>query len=207
MVETATIAPSDYPVLIKQGITDAKGSVEEALALLTADDLTNLGRTLSDRAARIGDLFSAVVNPINTASEALAKGKYDGQYDWISDKNTPFPQAEGAKRIYFVPVTETVKQGGEETYVRKFGLTLCKKAPCYLAGAMAEIPESELPESLQGKDFVAAENDTASVFLYGDGGRCFLCVSRREGGRGLHLVDLDGGWFADDGWVFLAEKP
>ena len=61
MVETVVIAPSDYEVLIKQGITDAKGSVEEALAFLTAGDLTNLGCILADHTAAQPLLYLQVI--------------------------------------------------------------------------------------------------------------------------------------------------
>lgn len=210
MVETASkVAPSDYDNLIKQGILDAKGSIEDSLALLTADDLTTLGRTLADRAARIADFFSIVVDPINNIATAIEKGNYTSVYDWISNDHTRIPliEAAGSKRIYFVSVTENVNTGDEEAYVNKFGLTLCKKAPNYLTGAMAALPENKIPAELKGKDFVAAENDSASVFRDGGGDRCFLDVGRDDGERELYLVLLDGLWDADFGWVFLAEKP
>ncbi|MEO5646074.1 MAG: hypothetical protein ABIO57_03350 [Candidatus Paceibacterota bacterium] len=202
------IADSDYAVLVRQGITDAKGS-DKAIEFLTEDDLKNLGKLLADREAKIQDLYSVVVDPINNIALAIEKGNYDSVYDWISDDHDRIPllEAAGAKRIYFVPVTENVDSGDEEAYVNKFGLTLCKSAPNYLTGAMAAVPENKLPAELAGKDFVAAENAESSVFQGKDGRRCFLCVSRDDGRRRLSLVVVDGHWFADVDWMFLAEKP
>lgn len=211
MVDTASkVAPSDYDNLIKQGILDAKGSIEDALAMLTPDDLVNLGRTLADRAAKINDLFSVVVEPINNLKEGIDKGHYTSVYDWISNDHSRIPLTEttGGKRIYFVPVTENVNTGEEEAYVNKFGLTLCKKAPNYLLGAMSALPENKLPENLKGKDIVAAENEAASVFQARRGRRCFLHAHRSGDRRLLALVSA-GIWYAVAvrGWVFLAEKP
>lgn len=202
------IADSDYAVLVRQGITDAKGS-DKAIEFLTEDDLKNLGKLLADREAKIQDLFSVVVDPINNIALAIEKGNYDSVYDWISNDHSrvPLTEAEGPKRIYFVPVTENVNTGDEEAYVNKFGLTLCKSAPNYLSGAMAAIPENKLPAELAGKDFVAAENAESSVFQDRDGDRCFLCVYRRDGRRRLSLVSVDVRWSAGSDWVFLAEKP
>jgi hypothetical protein len=200
------IADSDYAVLVRQGITDAKGS-DKAIEFLTEDDLKNLGKLLADREAKIQDLFSVVVDPINNIALAIEKGNYNDVYNWINEQHVPLTEAAGAKRIYFVPVTENVNTGDEEAYVNKFGLTLCKSAPNYLAGAMAAIPENKLPSELAGKDFVAAENVESSVFQDEGGSRCFLYVSRYDGERKLYLVSVDGDWNAGRGWVFLAEKP
>jgi hypothetical protein len=200
------IADSDYSVLVRQGITDAKGS-DKAIEFLTEDDLKNLGKLLADREAKIQDLFSVVVDPINNIALAIEKGSYTDVYNWINEERVPLIEVAGAKRIYFVPVTENVNTGDEEAYVNKFGLTLCKSAPNYLAGAMAAIPEAKLPAELAGKDFVAAENAESSVFQDEDGRRCFLDVCRDVGRRELSLVDVVDDWGADGDWLFLAEKP
>ena len=200
------IDASMYADLIRQGIADAKGS-DNAIELLTEDDLKSLGKLLSDRETKVQALHSVVVNPINSIALAVEKGNYDSVYDWINEEHVPLAEAKGAKRIYFVPVTENVNTGDEEAYVNRFGLTLCKSAPNYLAGAMAIVPENKLPEELAGKDFVAVENAESSVFQGEDGGRCFLDVFRYDGRRELFLMLVVGDWDADDGWVFLAEKP
>ncbi len=204
-----TIPVSDYEKLIKEGITNARGT-DKALELLTVTDLTNLGKTLADRQAKIADLFSVVVHPINNLKEGIEQGRYNGGvYDWIKEdySRVPLVETKGAKRVYFVPVTENVTMGEEEAYVEKFGLTLCKNAPNYLLGVMAQLKESDLPGSLFRKDIVATENTDASVFRDKSGVRCFLGTYRHDGGRGLDLVGLDGGWDVGRDWVFLAERP
>ena len=205
MTETFVIAKSDYAFLIEQGIKDAKGS-EKAIEFLTEEDLKNIGKMLADRETKIQNIFSVVVDPINNISTAIEKGNYNYVYYWINEKHVPLQKVAGSKRIYFVPVTEEVNTGYEESYVNKFGLTLCKNAPNYLAGAMAILSENKIPAELKSKDFVAVENNLSSIFKDDDSDRCFLYVSR-VGYRRLLLIILDGLWGVGHNWMFLAEKP
>lgn len=201
-----TTTEERFMSLLQKGIADAKGSAE-TIAFLTDEDVVELGKTLANReAAAIGELFSAIITPCNNLSEAIKKGGYDGGvYDHITEQTVPLTPAEGAKRVYFLPVKRNVDIGQEEAYVNEFGLTLCKNAPNYLLGAMVQLSEDKLPDSLKGKDLVAADS---SVFRDKNGDRCFLYAFRSAGWRSLGLVDLGyWGWGIGNYWVFLAERP
>ena len=197
------LSTEDILSFIRKGIEDAKGSLD-AIQLLTQADCIKLGEELANREALIKTpFFSVMVNPINDIEEGKTTGNYDSIYDWITVNTVPLEKAEGAKRIYFVPVTEQVEEGKEAEFLAKYGKKPVVNAPNYLLGAMAKLKESDLPEELKLKDLVAVAD---GVFLNHSGNRCFLNCNRRSGERKLNMVKLLGDWYADNAWVFLAEE-
>lgn len=149
--------------------------------------------------------FSKIVSPISNLEDAKVKGNYTWIYDLMTPEHIQLNQAKlPAKEVFLVPVTETITSDEIVSYLAKQGMKPCENAPEYLLGLMVVTPESELPEELKRKDFVAA--NSASVFAVSDGSRCFLRVGRLDGYRELSLVGLDGSWDGVSGWVFLAES-
>lgn len=150
--------------------------------------------------------FSILVSPINSINDAIEKGNYSSVYEHISLTTAPLVEVTGEKRIYFVPISKNVTTGGEELYLNKFGLTLCKNAPNYLLGATTVLPENKIPAELKGKSFVAAESVSSSGFVDRSIDRCCLCVDRGGDERRLDIVRVFGNWDAGNDWMFLAEK-
>lgn len=203
MLEAVTeVVPLDYSNLIEQGIRDAKGP-REALAMLTPEDILDLGRMLADREARIGDLFSVVVSPVNDIGTAIKKGDYSRVNEKVN--GISLVEAIGSKRLYFLPISEDVAYGEEEAYANKHGLTLCKESPNYLFGAMALLTEARIPKMLDGNDFVSIENGF-SYFQDQCGYPCAVRVRRREGVRELDTICLKGCLKASDKWILITEK-
>lgn len=148
-------------------------------------------------------LFSKTVSPICDITIGKEKGNYTYVYDHITPETVPLQSCQGEKKVYLVPLTETVEGiEGVTAYLKAFGLKPCQNAPQYLLGLMACTEQSELPNLSW---IVAAEDAAASVFRDDGDDRCFLLVFRSGGGRKLRLVLLDGRWDADRDWVFLAE--
>lgn len=149
------------------------------------------------------ELFSKVVEPICDIEEGKKKGNYTWIYDWITPDHIPLEKVSGKKKVYLVPLTETVEgTEGISAFLKKKGLKLCVNAPQYFLGLMAKM---KLEDQENYSWVVAAENEASSVFADEGGDRCFLYADREGGRRGLSLVRLDGYCFADRGWVFLAE--
>ena len=144
------------------------------------------------------------INPINTAEEGIAQGNYTDHYGFITDKTVPLQPVQGAKNLYLVCFNRTIGETECAELLRAEGKRPCQNAPQYLLGLMASVPEDKMPEELRNKHLVAAESDNkSSVFAGRSGDRCFLCVDRRDGGRGLRLTGVGGGWSGH--WAFLAD--
>ena len=129
---------------ILKGIENAKGSTD-AMSFLTENDCIKLGEELANREAYHKTLFfSVVVSPINDIEDGKNSGHYDWIYDHITGKTVPLQNAaDGEKRIYFVPVNETVPEGKEAEFLAKFGKKPVKNAPNYLLGSMAKLEEKD----------------------------------------------------------------
>lgn len=203
MSDTTTTVNFEEAIL--KGITANLGLPEDA-ELLTEEDFINLGKLAADRGAKKRTKFpSWVVTPINDVEKGYEAGHYDGKYDHISNKTVPLKNVEGEKRVYLVPFNKTIGQDAYPALLKEFGLKPCVDGPNYLLGLMKQVPESEMPEELEGKYLVAAESDNpSSAFLDKDGNRCFLHVNRDGSDRGLSMARIGYDW--SDYWAFLAEE-
>ena len=144
------------------------------------------------------------INPVSTVKEGIRVGHYDDHYSFMTNETVPLQPVQGAKNLHLVCFDRTI---GETEYVellRTEGKRPCQNAPQYLLGLMAAVPEDKMPEELRNKNLVAAEPDNkSSAFAVRFGYRCFLCVFRRGGYRGLDLADVGRLWRGD--FAFLAE--
>jgi hypothetical protein len=147
--------------------------------------------------------FSVVTEPINDIQEASKSISYD--FSWIPADMAPLQKAKGPKRIYFIPVSETVPNGKESEYLAKFGKKPVTHAPNYLLGVMAKLNEDDFPHKLKFKDIVAVSSSDHDIFLRKGCGPSFLRCYRRSGKRELNFVDLSGDWTPGGIWVFIAE--
>ena len=158
-------------------------------------------------------LFSIDTRPINSITSAIKNGGYSFVTHCIEhDHNKSFsklsPDAQGTKRIYFLPVSEKVFIGQEDHYAKKFGFKICEYARNYLLGLIADTPKDRMPPELKGKMLVAAENQ---IYQYGTFTSSIFSVRCHENGD-RELI----GWICpasfrwnskdDEPKMFLVEK-
>ena len=202
-----TTVALNYEELILEGITGA-GGLPEDIEHVRQEWLTELGTKAANIGAKKRMKFpSWMVEPMDDVEKALKQGHYTDHYGFITNKTVKLPKAEGKKRLYVVPFYRNIGEKEYATLLAEHNLKPCKNGPSYLAGLMAQVPESEMPEELKGKYIVAAEPDNKnSVFQDECGFRCFLFVLRHGGAHrllGLAFIDFgDWGGF----WAFLAEE-
>lgn len=195
----------NFEEAILKGITTNQGNPKD-MDLLTEADFIAMGKLVADRGAKRRMKFhSWVVTPINNVDEGYKTGHYNEKYDHITTETIPVKQLEGQKRVYLVPFNETIGENDYVVRLAEHGLKPCVDCPNYLLGLMKQVPESEMPEELGNKYFVAAEPDNpSSVFFGKHGDRCFLGVRRDGSNRDLVVVGAENEW--DDCWAFLAEE-
>lgn len=154
-------------------------------------------------------LFSVIIDPVNSIETALETGRFNSVSRWILEdyNRVPLVQTTERKRIYFVPMIDSVSSGKEELYVSKFNLVLCENTPNYLLGAMVNLKERDLPEELDGKGIIAIDRNTNTVFESEFYDRCTLHVCRKSSQRRLRLCGLDFNWEVERGLMLLAEEP
>lgn len=144
------------------------------------------------------------INPVCTAEEGIRVGHYDDHYSFITNETVPIQPVQGAKNLHLVCFNRTISGTEYVELLRAEGKRPCQNAPQYLLGLMAAVPENQMPVELRDKDLVAAEpGNKSSAFTNKNGNRCFLCVIRNGGCRGLGLTSVGGEW--SGGWAFLVE--
>jgi hypothetical protein len=153
--------------------------------------------------------FSLMVTPINSIENAKETSHYDSISSYFFSEIVQLQQAEGIKRIYFIPVNERVEEGKEVEYLAKFGKKPVTHAPNYLLGAMAQCKHAELPKELKYTNIVAVSTAKFDFFHF-DGKSFFLCCHHLNGGRReLSMARLYSGWGSSIPtniyWMFTAE--
>lgn len=135
------------------------------------------------------------VYPINSFEKGLELGEYTDRYPLaISEETFSLIPVMRPKNIWLVGWTKRIDESEWSNFFRDLNYRPCANSFNYLLGLMSREKEETMPLELEDRDIVAAEESLLLAPLEEKNGKCFPCVLRRAGRRGLGIFNVHKMW-------------